>query len=128
MPNDIRHIDIPMARIALMPGGLVEVHIRVDQRIDVAGLQASMKARRELLGGGSGPLLFFAWGDLDWEPAALQTDLFGADSETITAMGVLVSNKVLALAANMYFGLFPARFPTRIASEEDEVRMWLAKQ
>lgn len=126
MPDEIRHIDIPMARIVLMPASRVEVHIHPTQRIDVVGLRASMQARRELLGGGSGTLLFIALGDLDWEPAALQTDLFGEDAHTITAMGVLVSNKVLALAANMYFGLFPAEFPTRIASDEDELREWLA--
>lgn len=126
MPEEIRHIDIPMARITLLRGGLVEVNIHPDQRIDVVGIQASMKARRELLGGGSGPLFFIAVGDLDWEMAALQTDLFGEDSASITAMAVQVSNKVLALAANMYFGLFPADFPTRISSDEAELRTWLS--
>lgn len=116
-----------MARILLAANALVEVHIRSDVRIDVVGLKASLKAREELLSGRKGPLFYLASGDLDWEPAALQTDLFGEHAGTITAMGVLVSNKVLALAANMYFGLFPAAFPTKISSDEAEIRAWLAQ-
>lgn len=78
------------------------------------------------MGGANGPVFFHALGDLDWEPAALKTDLFGADADNITALAVLVNNKVLAMVATMYFGLFPAQFPTKISNNEDEIRDWLA--
>ena len=126
MPSEQDHIDVPMARVVLVSGHVVEVHIRDDARIDIAGIRASMLARRELLGDRKGPILFLAIGDLDWEAAVLQTDLFGEDAHSITAMGVLVNNRVLAMVANTYFGLFPAAFPTRIDSDEAALREWLA--
>ncbi len=126
MPNDKAHIDIPMARVSRTSGNLVEVFIRADVRIDIVGINGAMQARRELLPDGSGPVFFHAVGDLDWEPAALKTDLFGADAANITALAVLVNNKVLAMVATMYFGLFPAQFPTKISSDENEIREWLA--
>lgn len=118
--------DIPMARISLGSDGLVTVSIRPDVRIDVTGLLGAMHARRELIGEGRGALMFHALGDLDWEPAALQTDFFGQDEENITALAVVVDSRVLTLVANMYFGLFPARFPTKVFNEEPEARAWLA--
>lgn len=124
--NEEAHIDIPMARVSRHANGLVEVRIPPDVRIDVAGVRAALQARRTLLPDGRGAILFTALGDLDWEAALLKTDLFGEDAGTITAIGVLVSNKVLAMAANMYFSLFPAAFPTRIHSDEAELRAWLA--
>lgn len=126
MPSEQRHIDVPMARVALSTGHLVEVHIRDDVRIDIAGVRASLLARRQLVGDHKGAILFVATGDLDWEAALLKTDLFGEDAHSITALGVLVNNRVLAMAANMYFGLFPAAFPTRVDSDEAVLREWLA--
>ena len=115
-----------MARISIAEVGLVEVWIRPDVRIDVRGLLESMQARRTLVGDGKGAIIFLATGDLDWEPAALQTDFFGQDKENITALAVAVDSKVLTLVANMYFGLFPARFPTKVFNSEAEARTWLA--
>lgn len=126
MPNEQRSIETPMAVVVLAADGLVEVHIRENTRIDVEGIRSSLAARRTLLDGGRGALFFIAPGDPDWEPALLQTDLFGEDASSITVMGVLVSNKVLALAANTYFGLFPAAFPIRIDNNEGAIRAWLA--
>lgn len=100
MTEPLSHIDLAMARVVHTADDLVEVHIRPEVRIDVVGIRAALEARREMLGGRKGAIIFFAEGDLDWERAALQTDLFGADAHTITAMGVLVTNKVLAMAAN----------------------------
>lgn len=128
MPNERSHIDVPMARVVLTAGDLVEVHIHADVRIDIAGVRASLLARRQLLGGRKGSILFLATGDLDWEAELLRTDLFGEDSHSITALGVLVNNRVLALVANMYFGLFPAAFPTRVDSDEAALREWVVSK
>ena len=117
MTEPLSHIDLAMARVVHTATDLVEVHIRPDTRIDIAGIRAALEARRHMLGGRKGGLIFFAEGDLDWERAALQTDLFGADAYSITSMGVLVTNKVLAMAANTYFGLFPPPFPTRVDND-----------
>ncbi|MBK9176843.1 MAG: STAS/SEC14 domain-containing protein [Flavobacteriales bacterium] len=126
MASPENHKDIPMARITLNGEGLVVVSIRPDVRIDVTGLSGAMHARRELIGDGRGALMFHALGDLDWEPAALQTDFFGQYQESITALAVVVDSRVLTLVANMYFGLFPARFPTKVFNDESEARAWLA--
>ena len=117
--------DIPMAQIVLCDDGMFEVHIRPDVRIDGAGLLGSMEARRSLLAGRSGPILILAPGDLDREPSALQTDFFGPDESTITAFAEMVDSKVLGLVANMYFGLFPARFPAKVCNDETQAREWL---
>lgn len=71
-----------MARAVLARNTLAEVRIQPEVRIDVAGLLASMHARCDLIGGGKGAMLFHALGDLDWEPAALQTDFFGRTRRT----------------------------------------------
>jgi hypothetical protein len=128
MPSDLRCIELPMAQIALMGGNHVEVRIRPDVRIDVGGLLASMQARRELLDTSRGPLYFIALGELDWDPAALQTDFFGQDAESITALAVLVDSRSLTLVANMYFSLFPASFPTKVFNADAEARQWLTAQ
>ncbi|MEO8068678.1 MAG: hypothetical protein ABI599_13365 [Flavobacteriales bacterium] len=125
MPEPNAYVDIPMARVARMDNNFVEVRIRPEARIDVTGLLGAMQARRTLLNGGKGAILFIVMGDQDWEPAALQSDFFGSDQENITAVGVLVSSRVLTLVANMYFSLFPSRFPAKVFNKEEEVRSWL---
>lgn len=125
---ELRCIELPMAQIALMGGNLVEVRIRADARIDVVGLLASMQARRELLPGGMGAVYFIALGELDWDPAALQTDFFGQDAETITSLAVLVDSRTLTLVANMYFSLFPVRFRTKVFNSDAEARTWLSEE
>ncbi|HRH37935.1 MAG TPA: STAS/SEC14 domain-containing protein [Flavobacteriales bacterium] len=128
MASDLRTTELPMAQVALVDDNLIEVRIRKDVRIDVTGLLGSMQARREMLPGGSGCILFMALGDLDWETAALQTDFFGEDTDNITAVAVVVNSKVLTMVANTYFTLFPVRFPAKIFSEEIEARQWLSEQ
>lgn len=118
-------IELDMAQVAVLDGHLVEVRIRQDVRIDVRGLLESMHARRQSLPAAKGAILFIAKGDLDWDPAALQTDFFGEDVDSITGVGVLLDSKVLTLVANMYFSLFPARFPTLVSSDEAAMRRWL---
>lgn len=125
MLNEERCIDLPMAQVVHLPNDLVEVRIRPDMRIDVPGLLASMQARRDLLQGRKGPVCFIALGDLDWEPAALQTDFFGQDAESLTAVAVLVNSKTLSLVANLYFGLFPGGFPAQVFNDEAAMRAWL---
>lgn len=116
-----------MAQVALLADDLVEVRIRANVRIDVPGLLASMQARRELLQGRKGPVCFIALGELDWEPAALQTDFFGLDAESLTAVAVLVNSKTLTLVANLYFSLFPGGFPAKVFNDDVTMRAWLAE-
>lgn len=40
-------------------------------------------------------------------------------------MAVIVDSKVLTPVANMYFGLFHARFPTKVFNDEESARNWL---
>lgn len=84
-----------------------------------------MQARRDLLPTGRGAVCFIALGELDWEPAALQTDFFGEDMDSLVAVAVLVNSRTLTLIANMYFSLFPASCPTKVFNDDPAMRAWL---
>ncbi len=120
------HIDLAMARVVHSTNDLVEVRIGAFVRIDPRGIRASLLARQDLIGPRRGPILYVVSGDPDWDPATLRMDHFEDFAGSIEAMGIVVTNKVLALAASTYFSLFPADFPVLIDSDEAVVRRWLA--
>ena len=126
MTHSRPHIDLAMARVVHSTGDLVEVRIGPLVRIDPAGTREALQACRTFLGARKGPILFVVEGDPAWDPALLQVDHFTEFGETIEAVGVVVTNKVLALAANTYFSLFPPDFPIRIDHDENAVRARLA--
>lgn len=116
------HIDLAMARVVHYTNDLVEVRVGPSMRIDGPGIRAAMLARRSILEGRKGPLLFVLEGDPAWDPAILQVDHFAEFTDTIEVVGIAVSNRVLALAVNTYFSLFPPAFPYVLDSNADILR------
>jgi uncharacterized membrane protein YjdF len=128
MPTRSTQIDTAMARVVRTADNMVEVHIRHMIRMDEAGMREVMEARRSLMAGDRGTILFVAEGDPDWDPTLLKTDHFGAQAESITAVAFVVSNKVLALVLNTHFSLFPPSFSTLVGSEPSATREWLLEK
>ncbi|MGV3636118.1 MAG: hypothetical protein ACO1NQ_00600 [Flavobacteriales bacterium] len=122
------HIDLAMARVVQLAEGQVEVRIGAFVHIDSGGIRATLLACRALLGARKGSILFVVTGDPAWDSAALQVDHFVHHTQAIGAVGIVVSNKVLALTARSYFSLYPPAFPVLIDHDERTVRGWLADQ
>jgi len=125
----MNELDTALARVVLTTPAstpsLVEAHFKLNERITVAALLEIMSARRTLIGDGAGALFFIVPGDPDWDVAALRTDYFGAEGNTLTAVAVMVESRVLNAVANMYFTLFPAQFPVKVFDNMDNARTWL---
>lgn len=125
--SEHHYLDVDLARVVLTDHTLTEIHIHPHVRIDADGVCDALKARRLLLPDDAGPILIVAVGNPAWDTAALRVDMFGNDAHTISALGVLLEDRVLATAATMYFTLFPAKFPVKVDSNEPKLRQWLLK-
>lgn len=124
----MNEIDIALARMVLAGPSLVEVHVKPDVKITVLRLMEVMAARRTLAAGVPGALYFIAPGELDWEAAALQTDFFGPEGDSLKALAVMVDGAILTTVVNLYFGLFPGRSPVKVFDDVEAGYAWLAKQ
>lgn len=120
------HIHTPLGRVVRTTGTLVEVFVDPQVTITAQAVREAMQARRALLAEDRGPVLFFAKGSPAWDMDLFHADLFADDRASITAMGVVLDNRVLATAIRMYFGLFPAPYPARFANDEAAIRAWIA--
>lgn len=127
MPDRIAQIETPMARVVRTADTLVEIHLRAEVRVDVAGLEEAMEARSTLMEGGKGAILFVAQGDLNRDTKLMQHDLFARRGADITAVAVLVSSRALGLTVKAYCELHPTDFPTRVDGDEEAIRAWLAE-
>ena len=128
MPDRIAQIETPMARVVRTADALVEIHLRPEVRVDVAGLEEALDARKTLMDGTKGAILFVAHGDLNRDSKVMQHDLFAERGTDITAVAVLVSSRVLGLTVKAYCELHPTEFPTRVDGDEGAVRAWLVDQ
>ena len=125
MPDRIAQIETPMARVVRTADTLVEIHLRPEVRVDVAGLEEALDARKTLMEGTKGAILFVAQGDLNRDARVMHHDLFAGKAADITGVAVLVSSRVLGLTVKAYCELHPTDFPTRVDGDEGAIRAWL---
>ena len=127
MPDRIAQIETPMARVVRTADALVEIHLRPEVRVDVAGLEEALDARKTLMEGTKGAILFVAQGDLNRDARVMHHDLFAGKAADITGVAVLVSSRVLGLTVKAYCELHPTDFPTCVDGDERSIRAWLVE-
>ena len=127
MPDRIAQIETPMARVVRTADTLVEIHLRPEVRVDVAGLEEALDARKTLMEGTKGAILFVAQGDLNRDARVMHHDLFAGKAADITGVAVLVSSRVLGLTVKAYCELHHTDFPTCVDGDERSIRAWLVE-
>ena len=106
-----REVDTELARLELASPTLVVVHVKPDVKITVQRVFEIVHVRRSLVAGVPGAMYFIAPGELDWEAAALATDFFAPEGDSVKALSVMVNAPIFSTVVNLYFGLFPEKFP-----------------
>ncbi len=121
-------IDTPIATVQHIATDLVEVRLKPQHTLSVAGIGAILKAR-ELLGYGapSRVLFMFPAEETDFDLNMITTDHYqGRPVEQFTrAIAFVFRNAHNERFGRLYFAYFPSPVPSAMFMEEAEARAWL---
>lgn len=126
--GDHTTIDTRLATLAWSEDQILEIRIKPDMPLDVAGVSEMVEQRLKMTVGTKARVMTVLIPDMDFEIQVPTTDHHQPLATNTIAEAVVAPTNMLQKIAQMYFRYFPQSHPTGVFTDEVSARNWLNQQ